>query len=220
MGCGTPVFANLSAQESNGLEGQSSINVFKETGSPGSTQPSVAADAALSFLKETKGLLTWSASDLANSLKIARPDAEQVIALLEAQGYAKPASEAHQFMTTPAGDAVSNAKPPRFTPKYVEQALVGLMDRITELNKDATAPFKITAAVAFGDFLLSDRARVQAADVGIRLVRRSESGSEPRSASEARAERQFLRTLRGRTSFLNFRPYADWMRKRLHRALV
>jgi hypothetical protein len=193
---------------------------FKEKGSPCSAQPLVAAEAALSFLKETKGLLTWSAADLANSLKIARPEAEKVIALLGAQGYVKPASEAHQFITTPAGEAVSGAKPPRFTPENVELALEALADRIQQLNKEATAPFKVTAAVAFGDFLLTDRARVQAADVGIRLVRRDELGGEPRSATEARAERQFLRELRGKTAFLTVKSYADWMSKRSHRALV
>jgi hypothetical protein len=105
-------------------------------------------------------------------------------------------------------------------PPWTCRRLAALADEIKQLNKDATAPFKTTAAVAFGDFLLSDCGRAQAADVGIRLVRRNESVGEPGSATEARAERQFLRTLRGRTSFLNVRPYADWMSKRLHRALV
>jgi hypothetical protein len=55
--------------------------------SPGPTKPSIPAEAALSFLKDTKGTVTWSVRDLAGTLKISRRDAEQVIALLAAQGY-------------------------------------------------------------------------------------------------------------------------------------
>jgi len=50
------------------------------------TQPSISAEAALSFLKDTKGAVTWSVSDLAATLKISRADAQQVVALLAAQG--------------------------------------------------------------------------------------------------------------------------------------
>jgi hypothetical protein len=55
-----------------------------------------------------------------------------------------------------------------------------------QINRDASAPFKITAAVAFGDFLISDRPRVQAADVGIRLVRRNEPDGEFLSSDKTR----------------------------------
>jgi hypothetical protein len=84
------------------------------------------------------------------------------------------------------------------------------------VNKDAKAAFRITDAVAFGDFFLSDRTRVQAADVGIGLTPRAEAASEPRSAPAANAERQFLRQLRGETAPLSLRRYADWMSKRSH----
>jgi hypothetical protein len=97
-------------------------------------------------------------------------------------------------MTTPAGETVSGAKPPRFTPESVQQALTALKDRIRDTNKNRQSPFRITDAVAFGDFLLPDRgARLQSADVGIRLTRREEShrknpsASETRSASDAKA---------------------------------
>jgi len=64
-------------------------------------------------------------------------------------------------MTTPAAESVSGAKPPRFTRESVEQAVESLRERIKQVNRDSKATFKITDAVAFGDFL-SDRPRVQA----------------------------------------------------------
>src|SRR5258707_4988404 len=53
--------------------------------------PSVPAEAALSFLKDTKGTLAWTARDLADTLKINRPEAKQILAFLQAQGYVQPA---------------------------------------------------------------------------------------------------------------------------------
>jgi hypothetical protein len=200
--------------------------------------PSLPAEAALSFLKDTKGTLTWTARDLADTLKIDRPEAERILAFLQAQGYVQPARyveqadkrdsarSADQWITTPAGETVSGAKPPRFARESVEQALTALKDRIKQSNKDPQAPFRITDAIAFGDFLLPDRARTQSAEVGIRLKRpgdlrrRDASATEPRSASDAQAERKFLRDLRARSALLNPRPYADWMRHRTHRDLL
>jgi DNA-binding transcriptional MocR family regulator len=190
-----------------------------------STLPSLSAEAALSFLKDTKGTLTWSTRDLADMLKINRREAEQALLFLQAQGYVQPAHQkgsrgADQWVTSPAGETVSGAKPPRFTREGVEEALTGLKGRIKQNNKDPQAPFRITDSVAFGDFLLPDRARVQSADVGIRLARRGASSSEPRSASDAQAERKFLRDLRAKSALLTLRPYADWMRHRSHRDLL
>jgi hypothetical protein len=182
--------------------------------------PPVPAEAALSFLKDTKGALTWSASALAETLKTSRQEGEQAIALLAAQGYVKRSSRTDDWMTTPAGESVSGAKSPRFTRENVERAVESLNQRIKQVNKDTKAVFRITEAVAFGDFLLSDRTRVQAADVGIGLTRRGETANEARSASTAREERQFLRQLRGKTALLHIRPYADWMSKRSHRNLL
>ena len=186
---------------------------------PGATKPSISAEAALSFLKDTKGVVTWSVRDLADTLKISRRDAEQVIALLAAQGYVQP-EENGEWMTTPAGESVSSAKPPRFTHESVEQAVESLKERIRQVSKDSKAGFRITDAVAFGDFPLKDRIRVQAADVGIGLVQRGEVSGESRSAFSAKAERQFLRQLRGSTALLHIRPYAEWMRKRSNFALL
>ena len=188
--------------------------------------PSISAEAALSFLKDTKGTLAWTPRDLADTLKINRSEAEQALAFLQAQGYVQPARSAREWMTTPAGETVSGAKPPRFTRDSVEQALTALRDRIQTNNKSRQAPFRVTDAVAFGDFLLSDRARVQSADVGIRLARREDSrqknapAADSRSASEAKAERGFLRDLRAKSTHLTLRPYADWMRRRTHRDLL
>jgi hypothetical protein len=209
---------------------------------PRSTLPYLPAEAALSFLKDTKGTLTWSARDLYVSLNINPREADQVLAFLHAQGYVLPASASggakNQWLTTAAGEAVSGAKPPRFTRERVEHALAELKSRIQQNNKDPNSPFRVTSAVAFGDFLLPDRTRVQAADVGISLSRReARSGhrkvakssavtpaattpAQPRSASEAQAERNFLRQLRGRSALLDLQPYADWMRQRSHRTLL
>jgi DNA-binding transcriptional regulator YhcF (GntR family) len=200
--------------------------------------PQIPAEAALSFLKDTKGALTWTTRDLANALKVDRPEAQQALAFLQAQGYVQPAHQggtarrgepartANEWMTTPAGEAVSGAKTPRFTRESVDEALKALKDRIQQNNKNRQSPYRITDAIAFGDFLLPDRARVQSADVGIRLARRENSGrdknpaSEPRSATEAKAERKFLSDLRSKSAHLNLRPYADWMRRRSHSDLL
>jgi len=174
--------------------------------------PTIPAEAALSFLKDTKGAVTWTVLELADTLKITRADSDRVIALLQAQGYVQQANG--EWMTTVSGEMVSGAKRPRFDRDSVESALAALRERIKRVNKDAKAIFKITAAVAFGDFLVKDRARVQAADVGVRLSRRGERASDLQSASGAREERAFLRQLRGRTALLVLRPYADWMKNR------
>jgi DNA-binding transcriptional MocR family regulator len=181
---------------------------------------SVPAEAALSFLKDTKGTLTWSVRDLADSLKISHRDAQQVIPFLEAQGYVQRAKEKDEWMTTPAGESVSGAKPQRFTRERVEQAVSALKDRIKRSNEDRKSPFRITNAVAFGDFLLKDRPRVQAANVGIGLTKRGDKPGELHSASDAKAERAFLRQLRGRTALLSIKSYADWMTKRSHLDLL
>jgi DNA-binding transcriptional MocR family regulator len=190
------------------------------TAAPKPALPPIPAEAALSFLKDTKGTLTWSVRDLADTLKISRRHAQQVIALLAAQGYVQPASGTDEWTTTPAGESVSGAKPARFTRESVEQAVESLKERIKQVNKDPQAAFRITGAVAFGDFFLKDRTRVQAAEVGIALAPRGEAATEDRSASAAKLELQFLRQTRGKTALLHVRPYADWMSQRPHLDLM
>ena len=175
---------------------------------------SISAEDALSFLKDTKGAVTWTVLELAKTLKINRTDADRVVALLQAQGYVQAARANGEWITTPSGETVSGAKPPRFDRESVERALGSLQERIKEANRDPKATFKITGAVAFGDFLLKERARVQAADVGLRLARRGQHASDLQSASDAREERAFLRQLRRRAALLALRPYADWMKNR------
>jgi hypothetical protein len=185
---------------------------------PRSAIPAVPAEEALSFLKDTKGAVSWNPGDMAAVLKIPRRDTEQVLGLLEAQGYIALAAK-NEWMTTAAGESVSGAKMPRFSRERVEEALDSLKDRISDINKDKNSAYKIIEAVAFGDFLLQDRAKVQAADVGVRLLPRDEVG-QPRSASDARAEAKFLKELRGKMQMLSLRPHAAWMLQRSHRKLL
>lgn len=183
----------------------------------GEVRASVSAAAAFSFLKETKGLLTWTPSDLAKSLKISVAEGKQVLAALEMQGYIKPHGTG-EWLTTLAGETVSGAKTPRFTPESIEEALAALRSRIKLVNQDSKAPYKITAAAAFGDFL-SGQARAQAAYVGIQLVRRKSEGGE-HSKKEQVARLAFLKQLRGKTQMLAVRPYEEWMGSRTHRSLL
>jgi len=183
----------------------------------GEVQTPVSAAAAFSFLKETKGLLTWTPGDLAKSLKISLAEAKQVIAALEMQGYIKP-HPTGEWLTTLAGETVSGAKTPRFTPESIEEALAALRSRIKLVNQDSKSPYKITDAAAFGDFL-SGQARAQAADVGIQLIRRKSEGGE-HSKKEQVARLAFLKQLRGKTQMLNVLPYEEWMGGRTHRPLL
>ena len=183
----------------------------------GEVQTPVSAAAAFSFLKETKGLLTWTPGDLAKSLKISLAEAKQVIAALEMQGYIKP-HPTGEWLTTLAGETVSGAKTPRFTPESIEEALAALRSRIKLVNQDSKSPYKITDAAAFGDFL-SGQARAQAADVGIQLIRRKSEGCE-HSKKEQVARLAFLKQLRGKTQMLNVLPYEEWMGGRTHRPLL
>jgi len=137
------------------------------------------------------------------------------MAVLEVQGYIEPVGSTGKWRVTEQGEIVSGAKTPRFTRKSIEDALAGLRDRIKQVTEDADAPYRVTDAVAFGDFL-SDAVRVQAAQhVGIRLVSKLDLGATA-SAKEHAAELEFLKKLRGKTSLLHVVPYEDWMRLRSH----
>ena len=186
---------------------------------PRELMPSVPAAAVMSFLKDTRGLLTWTTRDLTETLNIPVSEAAKVIPIMEMQGYVKAAQGAREWFTTPAGQTVSGSKLPRYTPERVAAALVTLKERIAAARKDFKSPFKISAAVAFGDFL-SDRSRVQAPDVGIELVKRkSDAGVRP-SATETKARHGFLKQLRGKNTPLNVQPYQEWMSKRSHQKLL
>jgi hypothetical protein len=171
-------------------------------------------------------VVSWSLRDLSHTLNISREEAEHVVALLQIQGYVQPEShKAGEWLTTPSGETVSGAKLPRFDRETLEAALTSLRQRIEDTNRDRAAKFQITRAVAFGDFLAKDRARVQPADVGIELSRKdrehtSDEVATPHSAAEAREEQSFLRQLRGRSALINLKNYLEWMGTRTHQKLA
>ena len=190
------------------------------------TQRGLPAEAALSFLRDTKGTVSWSLRDLTETLNISKEEAQRVVAFLEMQGYIQQEShKSGEWLTTPSGETVSGAKPPRYDRNSVEGALTSLKQRIADTNKDSDAKFRVMRAVAFGDFLVKDRARVQAADVGVELARKdrgrqADEIAVAHSAVEAREEQSFLRELRGRSSLVNLKTYADWMGRRTHQKLL
>jgi hypothetical protein len=51
------------------------------------SMPGVSSDAVMSFIKQTKSLLTWTLEDMAATLKISLEESKQVIAVFELQGY-------------------------------------------------------------------------------------------------------------------------------------
>lgn len=191
--------------------------LFPETNRT-SALSSIPAAAALSFLKDTRGLTTWTARDMARTLSITEAETKQVIAVLELQGYVKP-SGTNEWMTTMSGEEVSGSKQPRYRSETIGQALSWLGKRIAEVNRDSGAHYKVVEAVAYGDFL-NERPLVQAADVGIQLVQRKAGEVGPDSAIERKAQSEFLRQLQGKTSLIHVRQFENWMSTRKHRRLL
>jgi len=175
------------------------------------SMPNIPVAAVFSFLKDKRGALSWTLRDLTQTLNISEQDARGVLAILKLQGYVSETSD-NELLTTASGEIVSGSKPPRFTRECVDGAVSELLDRIAANNSDRNADFKITQAVAFGDFL-SGRANCQAADVGIELT-----PGEPASGGDQ--VNYFLKQLRGKNRFLNLRPYEPWMSRRSHRSLL
>ena len=184
-----------------------------------SVMPSVPAAAVMSFLKDTRGMINWTARDLSNALGIAAAEAAKVLSIMEMQGYVKPARSGREWFTTAEGQAVSASKLPHLKRERVEAALEGLKQRIAAARKDFKSPFKITAAVAFGDFL-GDQPRLHVPDVGIELAPRKGEARDKVSATENKARAAFLKHLRGKNTPLNVQPYQEWMGKRAHRKLL
>lgn len=178
--------------------------------------PAVSIAAALSFLKETKGALTWTAQEFARGVGITVAEAGPALAVLQMQGYVKPGAGKDEWMTSVDGDVVSGAAAPRFSVEAVRKALEDLRGRITAVNKDAKAEFRVSSAIAFGDFM-TDRAQVQAADVGIELARRGARAALRISKVD---ERAFLKTLRAGKQMIRLIPFEPWMRERAHRRLL
>jgi hypothetical protein len=180
---------------------------------------SIPAAQALSFLKETRGVLTWTLSDLAKTLNISKAAAEQVVGILQIQGYVAP--KASEWLTTEQGETVSGSKAPRFSRDSVERAVAALSEHIKEINEDRKAAYRITKAVAFGDFikkdLNKDASRAQSADVGIGLIPRRDAAH---SSADRKHHEAFLKQLRNRNAMLNLRPYEEWMSARSHQKLI
>ena len=178
--------------------------------------PAVSIAVALSFLKETKGALTWTAQEFARGVGITVAEAGPALAVLQMQGYVKPGTGKNEWMTSVDGAVVSGAAAPRFSVEAVQKALENLRGRITAGNKDAKAEFRVSRAIAFGDFM-TDRAQVQAADVGIELARRGARAAMRISKVD---ERAFLKTLRAGKQMIRLIPFEPWMRERAHRRLL
>ena len=177
---------------------------------------SVSTSAVFSFLKDTRGALTWSIRDFQGCLNIGAKDAKQILAILQMQGYIRQKDNTDEYLTTASGEAVSGSKLPRMKRQSVEEALSLIKDRIETINRDPRAKFSIRKAVAFGDFL-STRAQVQATDVGVMLTRRSPvSGNQ----NNDEAERVFLKQLRAKNRFVHIQRYRPWMSDRTHRKLL
>ena len=175
------------------------------------SMPNIPVAAVFSFLKDQRGALSWTLRDLTQTLNISEQDARRVLTILKLQGYVSETSD-NELLTTASGEIVSGSKPPRFTRERVDGAVSELLDRIAANNSDRHADFKITQAVAFGDFL-SGRANCQAADVGIELTPREPAGGRDQV-------NYFLKQLRGKSQFLNIKPFEPWMSKRSHRRLL
>ena len=119
-------------------------------------------------------------------------------------------------LTTLNGETVSGSKAPRFTLEKINESLPVLQKRINTVNQDRRSEFQVSDAVAFGDFLIG-RSRVQAADVGIRLVARKSQAGQHNSTQE---EIAFLKQLRAKSALIQLHRYETWMSHRSHRRLV
>jgi hypothetical protein len=178
--------------------------------------PSVSTSAVFSFLKDTRGALTWKMRDFQDCLDIDAKDAKQILAILQMQGYIQQKDDTDEYLTTASGEAVSGSKLPRMKRARVEEALSTITERIEAINRDPRAKFSIRKAVAFGD-LLSKRVQVQAADVGVMLTRRTPlSGNEDNNEEE----RAFLKQLQAKNRFVHIQRYQAWMSDRTHRKLL
>ncbi|HTW32214.1 MAG TPA: hypothetical protein VMD76_11070 [Candidatus Sulfotelmatobacter sp.] len=178
-----------------------------------SSSAALTREAVFSFLKDTRGMVSWTTRDLAQTLGIPVAQANEALPILEMQGYVKREGE-DEWLTTIAGESVSGSVAPRYKKQAVEQALAELQGRIRSFNADRNGDFLVTSAVAFGDFL-SSRARVQAGDVGIAVAARGQKGARP-----AAPGKQLLASLRARSPLLHLYPLAEWMTQRTHRKLV
>ena len=156
-------------------------------------------------------MLTWTADQLVATLNVSELDANEILTVLQAQGYIVK-TESGEWSTTASGQAVSGSRQPRLQCHGVDGAVSALFDRIAAINRDSNSEFRVTEAVAYGDFLLG-RKNCQAADVGIELMRLRASAGKGNS-------NDFLQHLGGKSLFLNIQPHQKWMSDRAHRRLL
>jgi len=178
--------------------------------------PSVSTSAVFSFLKDTRGALTWKIRDFQDCLNIGAKDAKQILAILQMQGYIQQKDDTDEYLTTASGEAVSGSKLPRLKRESVEEALSTITERIAAINRDPRAKFSIRKAAAFGDFL-SHRPLVQAADVGVMLTRPTPVSGNENNDEE---ERAFLKQIQAKNRFVHVQRYQPWMSDRNHRKLL
>jgi hypothetical protein len=62
---------------------------------------SLPAAALFSFLKDTRGITTWSTRDFAETLNLSTADAKEALAILKMQGYVKARPAARDLRTDP-----------------------------------------------------------------------------------------------------------------------
>src|ERR1700727_2531207 len=105
----------------------------KSSARPGAI-PAVPIEAVFSFLRGTKGTSSWTRQDFAGTLKISFADAAKILPVIQMQGYINPYHD--EWVTTTAGEDVAGARPPRFSPEKVGEALAELRERIKATNQN------------------------------------------------------------------------------------
>jgi hypothetical protein len=183
------------------------------------SSPQIPIAAIFSFLRETRGMDTWTTRDMAETLRITTKKASALLPYLSMQGYVRQAGQKSEWMTTTAGATVSGSSVPHFLRESVERAIDSLAERMKLFNKSSDSSLEIKKAVAFGDFL-RDGARVQAADVGILLSRKSKARAMGAVRDERTTGQALLNSLRNSSALLHLSLYEDWMGARTHRKLI
>ncbi len=174
---------------------------------------SPSAPAVTSFLKEFSAAPPWTVKDMARTVNFPEAEAKSAVAMLQAAGYINAASGG-RWVTTEQADVVSGAKPPRFTRSSVEKAISALLDRVRAWNAAHRSGINVARVIVFGDYL-SDRDRLQAAEIGVEFAHGGEPGAE-----EHETEQQAIKELKARSAMLNLRVLEAWMLGRVHRVLT
>ena len=170
----------------------------------------ITSAAAFSFLRDMRGRESWGVKELTAVLKIAKNEADDVLAILAAQGYVQHDTKSGRWFTTTAGNSVAGSSEPRFLREAVARAVTELKKHIKAMNAARTET-KVVRAVAIGDFLLQEP-RVQAAEVGLELAQATSKMSI--------SSKMVFAKLRNKSQHIRLRPYEPWMSKRSHLNLI